>query len=261
MKELWGRFSELLFAHLPDSTHIYRFCRRYVDHYRGENNSDIRTNGELHFMRQRLPSCRTVFDVGANVGNWVTLTLDINPELEIHCFEPSHSTYQLFCTNPVASRVVHSNVALGAAVGEATLYVFYEGAGMNSMYRRIGLEDGFGVETQGRSEHVLVATLDQYCTEHRIDQIDYLKLDVEGYEMEVLKGAKHMLETGRIGLIQFEYGGCNIDARVLLKDFFAFFMQYGYTLYKIYPRRLQSVPRYDQRLEDFQYQNWVATRE
>jgi hypothetical protein len=81
---------------------------------------------------------------------------------------------------------------------------------------------------------------------------------VEGHELEVFKGAQEMLKKGGIKYIQFEYGGCTIDARMLLKDLFNLFLPYNYALYKIYPHELKLVPRYDQRLENFQYQNWVA---
>jgi len=80
--------------------------------------------------------------------------------------------------------------------------------------------------------------------------IDFLKVDVEGHELEVFKGATGMLSQSRIGHIQFEYGGCNIDARVLLKDLFDFFTPYRYASIN-YPNDLRHVPRYDQRLENF----------
>jgi hypothetical protein len=82
-------------------------------------------------------------------------------------------------------------------------------------------------------------------------------LDVEGHELEVLRGSTEMLSQGRIGTVQLEYGGCNIDARVLLKDIFAFMEPFGYAAHKILPAGLKFVRRYDQRLENFQYQNWV----
>jgi hypothetical protein len=62
------------------------------------------------------------------------------------------------------------------------------------------------------------------------------------------------------GNCQIEYGGCNIDARVFLKDMFELFSPFPYIFYKIYPRELRRVKRYDQRLENFQYQNWVVMR-
>lgn len=51
-----------------------------------------------------------------------------------------------------------------------------------------------------------------------------------------------MLENGRIHLIQFEYGGTHIDARIFLKDFFALLQPYGYALHKIHPMALKIRP-------------------
>lgn len=101
-------------------------------------------------------------------------------------------------------------------------------------------------------------TLDRYCETADIAYIDFMKVDVEGHELEVFKGAMTLLRQKRIGMIQFEYGGCNIDARTLLKDFIEFFEALDYDLYKVFATELRRVPRYDQRLENFQYQNWVA---
>jgi len=79
---------------LPRSSFIYRFCRRYADHFNGDNNDDMHKNGELWFMRSVLPQCSIVFDVGARVGDWTALALGINPCWKIHCFEPSKATFQ-----------------------------------------------------------------------------------------------------------------------------------------------------------------------
>jgi hypothetical protein len=147
---------------------------------------------------------------------------------------------------------------LSSVPGEMTLWVFADGAGINSLYKRQGLEDGWGLAEQQRAEVVRLDTLDAYCQRVGVQVIDLMKVDVEGHELEVFKGAAGMLAQGKIKRIQFEYGGCNIDSRVLLKDLFDFFAPYGYAFYKIYPREMRRVPRYDQRLENFQYQNWVV---
>ncbi len=251
-------FTNLILRALPDNQLLYRFCRRYVDRHLSQNNSDMRTNGEKHLLQQRMPVCHTVFDVGANLGQWAALSLQINPLLDLHCFEASQATYQRFQQQPVAGRVTHRCCAVGATEGVGNLYTFAEGSGMNSMYRRSGLEPGYHMETQRTSESVPMISLDAYCEGQKIDRINYLKLDVEGYEMEVLRGASRLLAERRIDLIQFEYGGCNIDAGVLLKDFLALLLPLGYQLHKIHPKRLKHHPRYDQRLENFQYQNWAA---
>lgn len=209
-----------------------------------------------------LPHCSVVFDVGANVGDWTALALRINSHLTIHCFEPSCATYQrLLARTP--SQVICNNFGLSSRVEERTLFVFENHSGCNSLYRRQGLEDGWGLATQKREETIHLETIDDYCQIHGVQAIDFLKVDVEGHELEVFKGAKGMLSRGTIKYIQFEYGGCNIDARVLLKDIFEFFTPHPYNFFKIYPRELRAVPRYDQRLENFQYQNWalIADRE
>jgi FkbM family methyltransferase len=241
---------------LPANELLYRFCKRYVDHYHGENNPDMHTNGELYWLRQVLPRCEIVFDVGANVGNWTALALSLNPALHIHCFEPSAATFQRLQARAFGSGKVSLNrLGLSASPGETTLHLFGEAAGTNSLYRREGLP----IE-QTLTEQIQLDTLDAYCQRENVTRIDLLKLDVEGHELRALQGAEHMLSQGKIQQIQFEYGGSYIDARILLKDMFELLSSYGYRLHKICPHRLRSVDRYDQRLENFQYQNWAAIK-
>lgn len=240
------------------SSLIYRLAKRYVDGYNGENNSCIETNGELHFMRNYLPQCGTVFDIGANIGQWTALALKINPKAKIHCFEPSGNTFQRLLANHFPPNVVCNNFGMSSAPGEGELFVFNECSAMNSLYSREGLGH-FRPSTQCR-ERIALDTVDHYCLEHGIESIDLAKIDVEGHEIEVCKGMIRMLKSGRIGAIQLEYGGCNIDAGVLLKDIFRFFQGSDYCFYKVYPNGLRFVSCYDQRLENFQYQNWAIIK-
>lgn len=249
---------ERLKALLPRNTFLYRFCKFYVNCYNAENNDNINTNGELRLMRTILPHCNIVFDVGANIGDWTALALDLNPSLRIHAFEPSKATFQRLMARNFKGSVTCSNLGLSSTLGEKILYVFDDCAGTNSLYKRQGLEDGCGLKEQQRAETVQMDTLDAYCERTKVQAIDFMKVDVEGHELEVFKGGVGMLRQGKIKHIQFEYGGCNIDARMLLKDIFDFFTPYGYVFYKIFPRELRHVPRYDQRLENFQYQNWIV---
>jgi len=241
----------------PHNRRLYTLCKRYVDRYNGENNNDPETNGEFFLMQTMLPRCKTVFDIGANVGHWTARALQINPALEIHCFEPSHTTFQRLLENHFPSNVTCNNFGLSSAPADAQLHIFQDGAGTNSLYKREGLEE-LGLAPQARQEQIHLETLEQYSRTHDISQIDFVKVDVEGHEMEVFKGMLGLIQAGQIKMIQFEYGGCNIDARVFLKDYFNFFIPRGYTLHKLYPRELKKVARYDQRLENFQYQNWLA---
>jgi FkbM family methyltransferase len=236
---------------------VSKFCRAWVDSQDGNNDVAISSNGELHLMRMALPHCRTVFDVGASTGEWAQLAISINREMDLHCFEPSAATFAMLQARHLPSSVSMNHCALGSSSGDGTLFVFGETAGTNSMYARQGLEDGFGLE-QRCQESIRVETFTDYCTAKSITGVDFCKIDVEGHDLEVLRGMRPFLEAGRVQLIQFEYGGTFIDSGVLLRDVFEFFGSLHYSMFKLFPDHLRLVGRYDQRLENFQYQNWIA---
>lgn len=250
----------LLLKILPKNQHLYNLCKNYVESYNGENNSDINTNGELHFMERNLGKCRIVFDIGAHTGEWTKLALKINQNIELHCFEPSNYTFKKLISNNLPENVTSNNFGLSSAKCEKTLFIFEEGSGINSLYQREGLENGWGLKPQTRKEPVKLDTLENYCHEKNITEIDLMKVDVEGHELDVFKGGKALFDSAQVKMVQFEYGGCNIDSHVFLKDIFDFFKDMNYGFYKIYPDYVRPVQRYDQRLDNFQYQNWLIIR-
>ena len=258
---LFERTLQLLFHVLPtENAELYRVCRHYVDRYNGDNNDNMTSNGEARFLRQVLGACQTVFDVGANIGDWTALALEINPRLQVHCFEPLPTTYAELQGRSFPAQVVRNDFGLGSKAEQRSLLVYDHSSGMNTLFQRKGLEAGWGISTPHKAEAVWLDTVDAYCARRNIAQVDLMKLDVEGNELEVLRGAGTMLSEGRVGMVQFEYGGCNIDSGVLLKDFFEYALPLGYVPHKIMPDRLKRVERYDQRLENFTYQNWVLVR-
>jgi FkbM family methyltransferase len=249
--------ASMLFALLPRHNRLlYRISKRYVDIYNGDNNTDRSRNGELRLMRERLPACRTVFDVGSNVGDWAALALEINPSLELHCFEPSAEAFLALTRRQFPPNVHINQAALGQREQMMQLYISSASSEMNSLYARRGVMDA-GLDA-GRSEPVQVRTGDDYCATHNIRGIDFLKIDVEGHELAVLTGMSRLLSERRIGMIQFEYGGCNIDSGVFLREIWEFLEPYGYKFHKLLPDRLRRFEAYTQAVENFQYQNWAA---
>lgn len=252
--------SSLIFKYFAKSQRMYDFCKNFVDQYNGENNCKISQNGELTVMQKFLPTSRIVFDVGANVGDWTKLALEINANLAIHCFEPGSQAYKKLASRNFPESVVCNNTGLSSANKEEKLYLFDESSTLNSLHQRTGLEV-YKIKTPEKTETIQLETLDSYCEKNKIVEIDFLKMDIEGHELEAFKGATRMFKEKNIKMVQFEYGGCNIDAKVLLKDIFEFFKTYDYKLYKIYPNEIKHVPKYAQTLENFQYQNWLALRQ
>src|SRR5205823_468681 len=86
---------------------------------------------------------------------------------------------------------------------------------------------------------------------------DFLKLDTEGHELSVLRGAEEMIGAGAIGSLQFEFGGCNIDSRTYFQDFF-YLLDGRYFVYRILSRGLARVRRYTEMDEVFTTTNYVA---
>lgn len=235
---------------------LYEFCMRYVDRFNGDNNSNSEVNGEYFFLRNELPrlAAGMVFDVGANVGNWASFALGINPTINLHCFEPSKATYTKLAQKKWPLNVLLNNLGLGEVEGVLELNVVDEESGLNSVYLRRGVESARGVKI----EKISITTIDRYCEKNAILQIDLIKVDVEGHELAVFKGMSRMLAKGLVRAIQFEYGGCNLDAKVNLGDIWYFLEPHGFRFYKLYPEGPRHVVKYQQSLETFKYSNWVA---
>jgi len=236
---------------------FYRLAQAIVDRIKGDNSSDPVTNGELAFLRNNLHDADVVFDVGANAGQWAQMCLRLNPRIHLHCFEPSRFTFRELERVGLPPNVRLNHCGLGAARDTSVLRIFEEGSGLNSLYVRTGVP---GKAQEDKTETIELETLDGYCATNGIRYVDLVKVDVEGHELQVLKGAERMLRGSNIGLIQFEYGGCNIDARVFLRDIFDFVTTVSpkARFFKLLPRRIVEVAAYTQKLETLQYSNYVV---
>ncbi len=237
---------------LPKVKKLYSLCKAYCNRIDGENNDDIKTNGELNVLKLQIKDCSVVFDVGANIGEWTKLVLKYNPDIDIHCFEPIKANYQKLLLNKFTGNVNCNNSGISSKVGHCKIY-----REVQSLYQRSGLKAGWGIGKLDKIEKIKLDTIDHYCKIYNIKSIDLLKMDIEGHEFAALQGAERMIGSEKIKRIQFEYGGCNIDSKVLLKDFFELFNNKKYIFYKIMPKRLIKIPEYDQRLENFAYKNFV----
>jgi len=217
-----------------------------------------RRNVDQAVLKRLKPSPKTlmIFDVGANRGQYLQLALKQNAL--IHAFEPSSAAFaelaKRFASN---SNVVLNNLALGSQPGTQTLYYDVPGSELSSLYPRHVAHHGHSLT---HKEPVEVDTLDNYCVMKGIEHIDLLKLDVEGHELEVLKGAQQLFASGRVATVSFEFGGCNIDSRTYLRDFFEFFSARHMQLARVSTfGHLQPIANYDESLEQFRTTCYFAT--
>jgi hypothetical protein len=84
-----------------------------------------------------------------------------------------------------------------------------------------------------------------------------MKIDVEGYELRVLQGATETLKD--IQVLQFEFGGTALDARIFFKDFWNL-LNRDFSLLRLTPTALVEVKRYSELDEVFQFTNYYAVR-
>jgi FkbM family methyltransferase len=148
------------------------------------------------------------------------------------------------------------NKGLGDRCNEFELYKHAEVSGLASLTKR--RLDHFNI-AMDKVERVTVQTLDEAVQQHDVAAIDLLKIDVEGHELDVLKGAAQAFRDERIELLQFEFGGCNLDTRTSVQDFFYFFREHRFTIGLIQPTgRIHWLPKYDEFLEHYRTTNFIA---
>jgi FkbM family methyltransferase len=152
---------------------------------------------EIRRLRQWAPG-DVIFDVGANDGRTVEKLQKRFPLPRIFTFEPVAATFQQLSYRTAGMKNVWPfQMALGAESGERTIYT-----GRSSVLNSFS---SAGWEPSGR-ETVQVSTVDRMAAELGIDYLHFLKLDTEGHDLEVLRGAEESLSRHRIGIVQVEVG-------------------------------------------------------
>lgn len=180
-----------------------------------------------------LPAFRlvSVLDVGANIGQTAAQFSFWHPGAKIYCVEPVRQNFEELKINTARIPGVECfQVGLGEAPGSAEMLL----SGPSSTYR---VTTG---ATQGgaRTESVPIETVDQLCARLAIESLSYLKIDTEGHDLKVLKGAAEMLRGSRIDFIEVEAGmNPHNDLHVPLEQLKAFAEQHDYLLFGLYEQR------------------------
>lgn len=144
-----------------------------------------------------------VFDVGANAGQFTQEVRRRFPHVVIHSFEPHPTTFEALVRQKVDDRMLPHCLALGEKNGPVSFFEYGENSEWNSLVPNARFTTQFSMKNSEITVESM--TLDDFCVKHEINHIDLLKLDVEGAELSVLKGAQRMLRLGRIMAIYCEF--------------------------------------------------------
>lgn len=155
--------------------HGYEFCK------------DIRLTGH---------PIRRAFDIGANIGQFAAVFKESFPRAELYSFEPVSQTFRELEKNLGNTGTKCYQLGFGSKSGPTTIYTTEDSA-TNSL-----IEPG---KWTGR-DTVSIMTLDQFVNQHQVGHIDLLKIDTEGFDLEVLKGAEATLISEGVSFVFAEVG-------------------------------------------------------
>ena len=191
-----------------------------------------------------------VIDAGANVGDWTSL-------FRKHTADRKGTIYALEPQPAAAARIraLHLEccevleLALGEHPGRAT---FHSGGPLDTTGSLFERRDTYGGGRTFNSFEVEVVRIDDLVQQRGIEQIDFLKMDLEGAEHQALKGAAQCLSSRRIRALSFEFGTSNVNARVFFRELYNLLADGGFDIFRVTPAgRLIPVSAYTEDYECF----------
>lgn len=181
-----------------------------------------------------------IIDVGANVGQTILRYKNVLPDARIVSFEPNCeiiNDLKLFAQD--YENVEVHNLALGRNEGKLEFninpYSLYSSflPFSKKFNHQLYAESPQAFEKQ--KIQVEMMTLDSYCQSNGINQIDILKIDTEGAEIDILSGAEKLLKSESIDMVYVEtYVQQKYENQPLLYDIGSFLYEYGYVMFAMY---------------------------
>ena len=216
-------------------------------------NFNIVGSGEknvLSFIQKKIKDSPVLFDVGANVGNYTKDLIEYFPNGEIHSFEPIPQTFEKL--NSIKLKKGKLNpLGLGNKTEKIKMFYYPDAPTFSSQ------SEVTNQIFKNKEIEVDFIRLDEYCQKHQIHQIDFIKIDVEGFEMNVFEGAKKYLSQNKIHIIQFEFGSQQVYSKNFFLDFYNL-LNPNYQLFRILKDGLEEIKSYESKHEIFRYTNYLG---
>jgi len=184
---------------------------------------------EKDLSRMGIGDPAIVFDVGAHLGQTTLHFRKVFKNAHIHSFEPVTANFEKMVQNiGTRDRISVNEMALGSTAGKAYIH-----EGFSDLTHSIS--SSVNTINSKEKEEVSVETIDTYATRNKIDKIDLLKIDTEGHEIEVLKGAETAIKGGRIEAIFTECDFCREDKQhTYFPDLWDYLSEKGFTFFGLY---------------------------
>ncbi len=206
---------------------------------------------EQNLVKNMVRPGMTAFDVGANIGLYTLLLAKLVGNTgRVFSFEPVETgrLRENVKLNGLANVTVDSRLVM-AEPGRQQIHIYTGGLnGLHTVANR-HLKDA-----EIRTEEKEAVSLDYYCRQGQLTKIDFLKIDVEGAEGQVLAGAANLLRRQAIDMILFEVSiNTYRDMNTTIAEIFQLLRSCGYEIYEITGGRLSPAKR-----EDYISDNLIA---
>jgi len=228
----------------------------------GFGNGDPNSNGEYlcfdYFLKTKLS---LFLDVGANKGIFTKRALEQYPDLPLLAFEP----------NPVIHEKLQSAIANGSKAksfqlaldefGEQAVkfFVHPKHHETSSLSPRTLMTSSFQADMHEIT--VPVQTLDAVLSQQSVDLTNvFIKIDTEGHEAGVMRGASSVLEEAEQAAILFEYSFAWIESKETIEDNFQFLNDLGFNFYRVLPVGLEKLRFITRDMASIQYCNYMAVK-
>ncbi|WP_147678348.1 FkbM family methyltransferase [Algibacter pacificus] len=192
---------------------------------------------------EKLSKNTTVFlDIGSNIGYYSLIAAKSNPNIKVYAFEPAigpkHYLNKNIALNNFQNIIKSINLALSNQTGIIDFYEVESLKYKNLKYNLSG-EGNAGTKTTSRNfikNTVTAITLEHFITQENINQIDLIKIDTEGTEIDILKSGEHAIKQFKPIII------CETLYNTIENELDHFFKGLGYEFYNHTPQGLKKVP-------------------
>jgi FkbM family methyltransferase len=170
---------------------------------------------------RRFLDGKVVLDVGANIGHYACAVRAVAPGARVYAFEPHPIMFPKLQARAGPKGFEAIPMAMSDRTGMARLHDFADiSPALASTQASLSLDavDFFGRGARGFD--VQCSTIDTFLAERNLTRIGLLKVDTEGFDINVLRGATEALRGGKIDIVQFELIPASVICRVFMKDFF-----------------------------------------
>lgn len=238
----------------------FSFFPYYLQHLSrlldGKSNGNPKTNGEYKLLKGIFENIvnPSLIDVGANIGEYSKTFLKYikSNDYKHYLFEPNIHLYEKLKLSFNEKSNIY-NYAVGDKNENVNFYFKSDlnDNGQNSLIKHYYLD---------KKTEIKMITLDSFLKTHNISNINFIKIDVEGFDFKVLEGTSESLKKGIIDFIQIEYSQQWIEVGGSIKKMLDFINKLDYSLYRIKSNKLIKIDYYTYLLEDYVYCNFLISK-